>query len=131
LNFGHTIGHALERVSGYAMPHGYAVAAGMVVEARIGALLGVSEEGTAVRLGQVLDRLGLPGPAVTDIDAVIAATRTDKKGRADRVRYALVAGPGRCARTDSGDWTFAVPPGIVRTALEVPYVALSQENTDV
>jgi 3-dehydroquinate synthase len=110
LNFGHTIGHGLERVTGYAIPHGQAVAMGLVVEARIGEGIGVTEPGTSHRLRTVLDALGLPTavPGHVDREALVEATRSDKKGRGGRVRYTLIAAPGQPARTADGAWTHAV-----------------------
>src|ERR687890_1917294 len=60
LNLGHTIGHALEHVSEYALLHGEAVAIGMVLEARIAERLGVADAGTAEQIEAVLRRGGLP-----------------------------------------------------------------------
>src|SRR4051812_27971748 len=60
LNFGHTLGHAIEHVSGYALLHGEAIAIGMVLEARIAERLGVAEQGIAARIADVLRRAGLP-----------------------------------------------------------------------
>src|ERR687890_27471 len=60
LNLGHTLGHALEHVSGYALLHGEAVAIGMVLEARIAERLGVADAGTAEQIEAVLRRGGLP-----------------------------------------------------------------------
>ncbi|HUP89099.1 MAG TPA: 3-dehydroquinate synthase, partial [Longimicrobiales bacterium] len=54
LNFGHTIGHALEHVSHFALPHGSAVALGMVAEAAAGELIGITERGTAEQLKHVI-----------------------------------------------------------------------------
>lgn len=60
LNFGHTVGHALELESGYALPHGHAVAVGMVAEARIGEELGVAAAGTADEIRSLVRAFGLP-----------------------------------------------------------------------
>lgn len=92
LNFGHTIGHAIEQVSGYAVPHGDAVAIGMIVESRIGERLGITEKGTTRSLLDVLGRFGLPTavPAHLDVDRILAATAADKKVSGGRVRYALL-----------------------------------------
>lgn len=119
LNFGHTIGHALEALSGYALPHGFAVATGMVAEAAIGEAAGVTAAGTAARLREALDALGLPTawPPGADPEAVLAQCRRDKKVRAGRVRYALVARPGEPARTAGGDWTCEVPDAVAAEAL--------------
>jgi 3-dehydroquinate synthase len=119
LNFGHTIGHAIEAVSDYTVPHGFAVAKGMVLEARIGEAAGITEPGTAATLAGVLTALGLPTgvPRGMSPDAVLEATRTDKKARASKVRYALVARPGQPARADHGAWTLAVDDDTVRASL--------------
>ncbi len=120
LNFGHTIAHALERVTDFAVPHGFAVAIGMVAESRLGESLGVTRPGTAALVRVLLQRCGLPVelPDGVHADVLIAATRTDKKGRASRVRYALLAEPGRAAQSRAGEWTFEASPEALRAALE-------------
>ena len=102
LNFGHTVGHAVEALSGYALLHGEAVAIGMVEEARIGERIGVTAAGTAARLRRVLSRLGLPTslPLEMGVDEVVAWTRADKKAREGRVEYALIESIGAPAVRD-------------------------------
>lgn len=99
LNFGHTLGHALETVSGYQLLHGEAVSIGMVLEARLGESLAVTATGTADRLRDVLSGLHLPvsTPAELAADEILAATRLDKKARQGRVEYSLVHEIGRAA----------------------------------
>ena len=118
LNFGHTIGHALEHVSGFTLAHGDAVAIGMVVEATAGELAGVTANQTRAPLAQALHLVGLPHelPRAADIDAVLRATRTDKKTRANVQRYTLLERMGAVARVD-GQWTTALPDDVVREAL--------------
>lgn len=96
LNFGHTLGHAVESLSGYRLLHGEAVAIGMVEEARLGERVGVTASGTASRLRSVLTRLRLPTSLPIDLRAsdVVGWTRTDKKAREGRVQYALIEGIG-------------------------------------
>jgi 3-dehydroquinate synthase len=96
LNFGHTIGHAIESLSGYTLLHGEAVAIGMVEEARIGERAGLTAAGTAARLRSVLTRLGLPTslPLEMRVDSVVEWTRGDKKAREGRVEYALIESIG-------------------------------------
>lgn len=110
LNFGHTIAHGLERATGYAVPHGRAVSMGMVVEARVGERIGVTESGTSLKLRAVLEALDLPTslPAHVDLRTLLEAARSDKKGREGRVRYSLIAALGQPARTADGAWTHAV-----------------------
>ncbi len=119
LNFGHTIAHALERVTGYRLAHGPAVAIGMVVEARLGERLGATEPETAARIGRLVESLGLPAsaPAGIDAGAVLEATRTDKKAREGAVRYSLIRAIGAPARTPGASWTWEAPDEAVRAAL--------------
>jgi 3-dehydroquinate synthase len=118
LNFGHTIAHALEQVSRYAMPHGEAVAIGMMVETLAGESAGITEAGTAVRLRRVLEAVGLPVavPAL-DADQVMLATRSDKKARAGAPRYTLLARFGAVATDEAGAWTRTLPDDVVRETL--------------
>ncbi len=120
LNAGHTVGHAVEALSAYALPHGFAVAIGLVVEARAGELAGITAPGTAGRLELALSTLGLPTrlPAAMTSADVLAAARSDKKARAARLHYALLADVGAMARPDDGSWTFALEDKVVASALE-------------
>ncbi|HXF97537.1 MAG TPA: 3-dehydroquinate synthase family protein, partial [Gaiellaceae bacterium] len=86
LNLGHTFAHALEAASGYALPHGRAVALGLVAALR---LSGLEEE--ARRVGELLR----PQPARVDPDAAWAALARDKKARGGRPRLVLLEAPGR------------------------------------
>jgi 3-dehydroquinate synthase len=118
LNLGHTLGHALEHVSGYALLHGEAIAIGMVLEARIAERLGVGQAGTAQRISEVLTRAGLPvqRPAALSVDAIVDATRLDKKARHGRVEYALPARIGAMAGEESG-WSLPVDDQLVHEVL--------------
>lgn len=106
LNFGHTVGHALERLSGWELLHGRAVAAGMRVEARMGEAAGVTEPGTADRLAALLDRCGHRDRPERDVDAaaVLRAAASDKKAREGALRWVLLERVGRVARTGDGAW---------------------------
>jgi 3-dehydroquinate synthase len=108
LNFGHTIGHAIESVSNYALLHGEAVAIGMALESALAERLGIAAPGTADAVRGALDGLGLPYsfPAL-DRSAVVEATKADKKARAGRVEYALPAKIGAMAGESNG-WSIAV-----------------------
>jgi 3-dehydroquinate synthase len=96
LNYGHTVGHAIEVASDYAVPHGRAVAWGMRVAALISTRLGLCEPGLAARQDELLALHSLPGarPPVT-AEAVLAATARDKKSRGGRRRWVLLEGMGR------------------------------------
>ncbi|MFB3852369.1 MAG: 3-dehydroquinate synthase [Vicinamibacterales bacterium] len=96
LNFGHTIGHALETASRYALSHGEAVAIGMVAEARLAERVGVAQLGLAERIRHVLEVHGLP-TVYTGLDAASlrALMRVDKKKAGNTLRFALPAHIGR------------------------------------
>lgn len=104
LNFGHTIGHAIEHLSGYALRHGECVAIGMAVEARAAELAGIATPGTAAAIQDALAATGLPArrPAELDPAAILAATRGDKKSRTGVVEYALPAHIGAMAGAERG-----------------------------
>lgn len=108
LNFGHTLGHAIEATTDYAMLHGDAVAIGMVLEAALAERLGVAEPGTAAAVRAAVARAGLPGdlPAGVTPSDVVAATRGDKKARAGITEYALPLRIGAMAGEARG---WAVP----------------------
>jgi 3-dehydroquinate synthase len=96
LNYGHTVGHAVEAVLPGRFVHGEAVAIGMRVEAAVAVRLGLLSEDAAARQRDLLVRLGLPvalpaGP----VEPVLEAIRLDKKRRAGRLRCTLPEGVGR------------------------------------
>ena len=98
LNFGHTFGHALEAVAGYgSILHGEAIAIGMCLAAKLSATMNHASIQDFDRLHALLGKFGLPTdvPDGTDIDAVIAAMRLDKKNVSGRFRLILWRGIGR------------------------------------
>jgi 3-dehydroquinate synthase len=96
LNYGHTLGHALERLAGYrGLRHGEAVALGMVFAARVAEALGLARPGLAAGHVELLAALGLPvGGVRLDPDQVLAAMATDKKQRGG-LRLVLLRRPGQ------------------------------------
>lgn len=131
LNFGHTFAHALERLSGWRIPHGAAVARGLVAECELSARLGLLQGGVVRRVKEILSRFGLPAAPFADLDRditpepegtltasrYISATQGDKKARAGAVEYVLLDQVGRVARQEGGRWTWTVPEKIVREVL--------------
>lgn len=97
LNFGHTVGHALETLSDHTIRHGSAVAMGMRCMTEIAVARGwcASEDGQ--RIGQLLDRFGFARTLPYSTDAIAAAIRCDKKRRGDRIRLVIPKEIGRCA----------------------------------
>lgn len=91
LNLGHTVGHAVELVSGFKLRHGEAIAIGTVVEARLAERLGLAASGLSEEIGVALHDLGLPTviPAGMSREAIINAMRVDKKKASGVVKFAL------------------------------------------
>ena len=106
LNYGHTLGHAVERVERYRFRHGAAVAIGMVFVAELARLAGRLDEATAERHGAVLQSLGLPVTyAGARWDKLLEAMRMDKKTRGDQLRFVVLealARPAVLAGPDPG-----------------------------
>ncbi|TNE88824.1 MAG: 3-dehydroquinate synthase [Deltaproteobacteria bacterium] len=102
LNLGHTVGHGLETVLGYgALRHGEAVGIGLVAEARWAVREGLCQAGLPERVADLLHALGLPtGVPDCDLDAVAAAMRLDKKGRATFVRVPIPVRIGEVRRVE-------------------------------
>ncbi len=119
LNFGHTIGHAQEAVSGYGWLHGEAVAAGMVAEAAIGEAVGITQAGVAETVREAMMAARLPVEIDTDLDAsrFFKALDLDKKREGGRTRYTLLAEVGRVAGSEEDGWTHDVPEDVVRAVL--------------
>lgn len=119
LNFGHTIGHALEQVTAYGIPHGDAVAIGMVAEAMLAERLNIAQPGLSDAIITVCDAAGLPVrlPEGVSPTEIVTAARTDKKARSGQVEYVLPTGLGEMSHSDS-DYATRVPEGDVLRVLE-------------
>ena len=119
LNFGHTLGHAIELRSEYKMLHGEAVAVGMVLESRVAERLGIAEAGTSDRVRDAVVRSGLPDsrPKNQAPSDILSATRGDKKARSGQVEYALPARIGEMAGADRG-WAVTVADDVVLEVLQ-------------
>lgn len=119
LNFGHTLGHALESTAGFAGLHGEAVAAGMVLEARRGEADGVTSPETADRLRSLIRACGIrPWPLDRHSpEEVLAAARRDKKSREGGVRLVLLEGIGSVRREEGRAWTHPVDENHLRSWL--------------
>ncbi|MEN9933536.1 MAG: hypothetical protein RLZZ387_115 [Chloroflexota bacterium] len=114
LNYGHTLGHAVEAAAGYgSLLHGEAVAIGMHLEARLAQLHGLVDAAMVARQRALLEAYGLPTrvPDGMDDEELLALTLRDKKVRAGKVRWALATGIGSAAVRDD------VPESLVREAL--------------
>lgn len=98
LNFGHTVGHAIEKC--IALPHGEAVAVGMVAAAKLSCSKGMLQQKDADRLAALLQKAGLPTAVPkgrADATALLDAIRKDKKRKEGSVRMCLLEGIGKAA----------------------------------
>jgi 3-dehydroquinate synthetase len=91
LNFGHTVGHAVEHVSNFELLHGEAIAVGMVAEARFAERLAIAKKGVAKELADSLTGLGLPVeiPKELPLPEIITVMKEDKKKNAGIIRFSL------------------------------------------
>jgi len=117
LNAGHTVAHGLEHASDYTLPHGEAVALGLVTECRLAEALGVARRGLARDVAALLARLGLPDRPARPLarDRVLSAMAADKKSRGGMVRVALPRDVGSMFEGDG--WTMAPPESALAASL--------------
>lgn len=125
LNFGHTLGHALEAATGYKrFLHGEAVGWGMMAAALAGLAVGGTRESDAARILRLVARLGalppLTGLKPASLRAIVAS---DKKNRAGRVRWVLARAIG------TAEWDIEVSwPSVARVFAELPRIARTGLN---
>jgi len=104
LNFGHTVGHAIETVTAFKVSHGTAVAIGMVTASRVSQRLGLLTQRDLGRLIGVIHAAGLPAEMPElDVSAVIDAIKHDKKMAGGKVRFILPVRLGQVIVTDRVD----------------------------
>ncbi|UOT07383.1 3-dehydroquinate synthase [Rhodococcus opacus] len=104
LNYGHTLGHAIERRERYRWRHGAAVAVGLVFAAELGRLAGRLDDATADRHRTILELVGLP--TTYDADAfgqLVEGMQTDKKNRAGVLRFVVLDGLAKPGRLEGPD----------------------------
>ncbi|HIK07585.1 MAG TPA: 3-dehydroquinate synthase [Trichormus sp. M33_DOE_039] len=115
LNYGHTIGHAVESLTGYRLVnHGEAVAIGMVAAGQIAVKLGMWQQEDTERQNALIQKAGLPTklPEGLDITGIIDALQLDKKVKNGKVRFILPTQIGVVTITDE------VPAEIIREVLQ-------------
>jgi 3-dehydroquinate synthase len=117
LNYGHTLGHAIERREDYRWRHGAAVSVGLVFAAELARAAGRLDDGTADRHRSVLDALGLPVTYVPGVlDELVESMRGDKKARAGKLRFVVLDGLAMPGRLEDPD----------RSVLERAYAAIGE-----
>lgn len=97
LNYGHTLGHAIERVKDYTIRHGEAISIGMVFVAELAHRSGRIDVDLLDRHRSVLSLLGLPISHADEFEPALAAMRIDKKTRGDQLRFVVLDGLARPA----------------------------------
>ncbi len=119
LNYGHTIGHAIEAVTGYGpILHGEAISVGMMAAAAIGVSMGITSPEVFERQRALFELYGLPLTARgLHVEAVLAATKLDKKVAAKKLRWVLLEAEGKPVIRDN------VPDEIVRDVLAKLFAA--------
>ena len=101
LNYGHTVGHAIESVSDFKVQHGEAIAIGMLVAARISNKLGILNKNAVIRLKGVIARAGLPiNLPSLQLKKLVQAMRHDKKILQGKIRFVLPRSIGEVFITD-------------------------------
>lgn len=104
LNYGHTLGHAIERAEHFRWRHGAAVSIGLVYAAALGRRLGRLDDATADRHRSILQSVGLPTRYRRDaFEALHDTMRVDKKARGDRLRFVVLDGLARPSTVDDPD----------------------------
>lgn len=96
LNFGHTLGHAVEKHSNFVLTHGEAVAAGMAMICRISEKMGVNKEPCTDRLCRLLDKYSLPDNYDISSEKLYELARGDKKTEGSDITLVLPESVGKC-----------------------------------
>ncbi len=126
LNFGHTLGHAVEKLTGYTeYTHGEAVAIGMIYASFIGEEANITPKGTTDRIRTVLRKWNLPVSTGLDPEDLYATMLSDKKKLSGKIYYVLLKKVGEAA-------TFPMSPEELKTKLLGAFAAIdgtSKETT--
>lgn len=97
LNFGHTFGHAIEKLGNYGgLTHGQAVAVGALMLTRITEKKGITESGSAARIEALLKKNGMPTETEFTLSDILAATRGDKKSTGRSLNFIFLSRIGEC-----------------------------------
>lgn len=100
LNFGHTLGHVVEKKSDYAIPHGVAVGIGMAILTRYAEEKGWTERGTAEMIEAALRAYGMPCGFPESAEELLKEAKNDKKRKGNRLTLVLLRRAGECYLKD-------------------------------
>jgi 3-dehydroquinate synthase len=116
LNLGHTVGRAIETVSGYRLLHGEALAIGMAAQVQLSSQLGYMSDEEADRVTRLYERAGLPTriPEYIDREELVRKLYTDKKVRDGKLRFVLQKGIGHMMEFAPGVYSRAIEEALAR-----------------
>jgi 3-dehydroquinate synthase len=122
LNYGHTIGHAIESASGFELLHGEAIAIGIMAAGMIEIETGIGEEGRLERVKKILKGLEMPVsiPAKISVETLVEAIRRDKKAIKKWPRFVLIDKIGSVQHKE-GQWAIEVKQDVIEKVLEKLY----------
>ena len=101
LNYGHTFGHAVEKLENYQWRHGFAVAVGMMYEAELAKELGLIDQALVDRHRRIIESIGLPTTYQPGVfEQLVDGMRGDKKNRDGMIRFVALTEAGQTTRID-------------------------------
>ena len=120
LNFGHTIGHALELLSSYTLLHGRAVAYGILVESKISELLGILSAQDSKTVADYLAHFGITAEPIKKFAAsdIVEAMKSDKKARAGKAYFVLLQSIGSVC-IENGQYAHPVEDAVIERAISL------------
>jgi 3-dehydroquinate synthase len=127
LNFGHTIGHALECATHYALSHGEAVAFGLLVESYLACAAGLLPPAEATRIYRLLSPYLPPHTPTCSLAALLEAMALDKKAAGGRPRFVLIEGIGSACSFD-GRYCTPLDEALIRDGLAWGWEQCAQAN---
>ncbi len=116
LNLGHTVGRAIETLSGYSLLHGEALAIGMMAQVKIASKLGYMTTSQAERVIRLYNKAGLSTTIPSNIatDTLVEKLYTDKKVRKGKIRFVFQEGIGQIKVYDDGNYSIAMEEEAIR-----------------
>ncbi|MFC1696933.1 3-dehydroquinate synthase [Nanoarchaeota archaeon] len=117
LNYGHTIGHAIETIFKYKITHGEGLGSGMYYEAKIANKLGLLDNDSLERQNKLITKLGLPTVQKADINKLIEIMKLDKKNKDGKIYFVLPTEIGK-VKEENGKICFPVEENIIRECLK-------------
>jgi 3-dehydroquinate synthase len=127
LNFGHTVGHAIESSSGYALSHGKCVILGMIAESWIAHRMGVIQKGDFEEISELLHRFSghfVVKPDILNETTLVAFARADKKALSSSLLMSLPMGVGKMHASDDGSYKIPVEEKTFRESIRYVREAL-------